>query len=102
MPNKLIKLYFSCEQKVDLVDSLIQLDIISGFSLYAIDGFSRDHERFDISEQIKGSRRMMVAEIICSDDDITTVLKSLSNLHFREPIRYVIQPIENTGHLEDI
>lgn len=98
MPTKLIKLYFSREQKADLVDSLIQLDVISGFSLYDIDGYSRNHGRFDIGEQIRGARRMLVAEIICTSDDVSTIHHALSQLHFKEPIRYAVQTLDEVGH----
>lgn len=100
MPNKLLKLYFNCEQKADLTDCLIQLDVISGFTLYSIDGFSRNHQRFDIDEQIRGARRMLMAEIICSEDDIAHIREALSNLYFSDPIRYVIQSIESIGHYD--
>jgi len=98
MPNKLLKLYFSREQKADLVDCLIQLECLSGFSLYDIDGFSRNHERYDIGEQIRGARRMIMAEIICSGEDVTHIREALSELHFNEPVRFSMQKIEDVGH----
>ncbi|HAS14938.1 MAG TPA: DUF3240 domain-containing protein [Idiomarina abyssalis] len=102
MLNKLLKLYFSREQKADLVDCLIQLDYLSGFSLYDIDGFSRNHERFDVGEQIRGARGMLMAEVICSVDDVARIREALSQLHFKEPIRYVMQSVEDVGHSDYI
>ena len=98
MSNKLLKLYFSREQKDDILDCLIQLNCLSGFSLYDIDGFSRNHKRFDIGEQIRGARRMFVVEVICRETDVAKIRKSLSALHFNESIRYLLQPIETDGH----
>jgi len=98
MSNKLLKLYFSREQKADIVDCLIQLDGLSGFSLYDMDGFSRNHEPFDIGEQIRGARRMLMVEVICTEADVVRIRESLSSLHFNESIRYLLQPIEAQGH----
>ncbi|WP_289116733.1 DUF3240 family protein [uncultured Idiomarina sp.] len=98
MPNKLLKLYLSREQKADLVDCLIQLDVISGFSFYDIDGFSRNHERFDIDEQVRGARRMVMAEVICSNEDVHCIQEAISQLHFKEPMRYTLQPLNDVGH----
>lgn len=99
MNSKLLKLYFSREQKADVVDCLLQVDSISGFSLYDVEGFSRRHEVFDLAEQIRGARRVLSAEIICTGDDIALIQNELKQLHFKEPVRYLLVPLEDIGHI---
>ena len=99
MNSKLLKLYFSREQKADVVDCLLQIDALSGFSLYEIDGFSRRHERYDIAEQIRGARRMLAAEVVCNEHDLTEIRAALQRLNVKEPIRFTLHPIEAMGHL---
>jgi hypothetical protein len=98
MSNKLLKLYFSREQRSEVVDCLMQVTSISGFSIYDIDGFSRRHEQFDIGEQIRGARHMQVAEIIATEQDIVAIRDAVRALHFGEPLRYLVQPLEAVGH----
>ncbi len=98
MTSKLLKLYFSREQKADVVDCLLQVDSLSGFSLYDIEGFSRRHESFDLAEQIRGARHMLSAEIICTDDEIQLIQNELKQLHFKESVRFVLLPLDDYGH----
>ncbi|MCA1768102.1 MAG: DUF3240 family protein [Idiomarina sp.] len=99
MKSKLLKLYFSREQKAEVVDCLLQVDSLSGFSLYDIEGFSRRHESFDLAEQIRGARRMLTAEIICSDAEVKLVQSELKKLHFKEPVRYNVLELDDCGHV---
>ncbi|MBY6062726.1 DUF3240 family protein [Pseudidiomarina sediminum] len=99
MATKLMKLYFSQAQKADVVDCLLQVDSISGFSIYAIEGYSRSHERYDLVEQISGARRMLTAEIICTDAAVPALQNALAQLHFSDPLRYTLVAIEANGHL---
>ncbi|WP_411359805.1 DUF3240 family protein [Pseudidiomarina salilacus] len=98
MSLKLLKIYFSEAQKPDVIDALLKAKVVSGFSVYAIDGFGRVHERYDISEQIRGARRMVIAEVVCEPDVIKAVEQAISTLHFKDPIRYMVHNVEDCGH----
>ena len=98
MSLKLLKIYFSEAQKPDIIDVLLKTEEVSGFSIYAIDGFGRAHERYDISEQIRGARRMVMAEIVCEPEVIKSVEMAISNLHFKDRIRYMVHTVDECGH----
>ncbi len=99
MKSQLLKLYFSREQKPEVVDCLLQVDSLSGFSLYDIEGFSRRHESFDLSEQIRGARRMLAAEIICTNAEVQSIRNQLKQIHFKDSVRFVLLAIEDDGHV---
>ncbi|MGM0480541.1 MAG: DUF3240 family protein [Pseudomonadota bacterium] len=100
MSEQLIKLYFTAEQHPDIVDALMQVENLSGFTLYAVEGFSHRQQRFDLNEQIKGSRSMYSAEVICNAETFAAIKESLSNLHFNEPLRYYITELHEQGCIE--
>lgn len=100
MSERLIKLYFTGEQRPDIVDALMQVDNLSGFTLYAIEGFSHRQDRFDLDEQIRGSRSMYSAEVICNDKTFTEIKTSLKKLNFNEPLRYYVTELSEQGCIE--
>ena len=58
--EQLLVLIAQNDIKDDIVDTLIELEFLSGFSLGNICGFSREHSHFNIKEQVEGYRDMFV------------------------------------------
>ncbi|WP_434926980.1 DUF3240 family protein [Shewanella sp. HL-SH8] len=85
--------------KDDIVDTLISLDFLSGFSLGNICGFSREHSHFNIKEQVEGYREFCKFEIMHPIEAQAALLNALSVVCKHNPCRYWITPITQTGTL---
>ena len=62
--EQLLVLIAQNDIKDDIVDTLIELEFLSGFSLGNICGFSREHSHFNIKEQVEGYREVCKFEIM--------------------------------------
>ena len=66
--EQLLVLIAQNDIKDDIVDTLIELEFLSGFSLGNICGFSREHSHFNIKEQVdmiempSGNRLILLSE----------------------------------------
>jgi len=81
------------EIKDDIVDQLIGLSQLSGFSLSEINGYSREHSHFDIQEQVEGYRKFHRFEIFLDSDETAAVLMSLKPVCASAAVRYWILPV---------
>lgn len=86
------------ELKDTVVDRLISLDSISGFNMDKIAGFSREHSRFSIREQVQGYRRFIRFEVICAHDDLEKLFSALQPICAPVQARYWITPVIEQGH----
>ncbi|MBC3766505.1 DUF3240 family protein [Neptunicella marina] len=86
--------------KDDVVDLLIALEVLSGFNLYRVDGFSREHSKYDLNEQVEGYRNLYRFEVIHNTQDFGQILDTLKPLSHATSLRYWITPILSGGHIE--
>ncbi len=93
----LLSLIVPVEIKDDIVDLLMEQEIISGFTLFEVSGFSKKHSKFNIKEQVVGYRRMYKFEIIHDDKNQAALLKSLKPICEPAQIRYWIYALEAVG-----
>jgi len=96
--NQLLVLIAPLEIKDDLVDVLMDLDFISGFSLNLIDGYSREHSHYNINEQVEGYRKFYRFEILHQQEQEEKILNSLKHTGCNDHVRYWILPIQKEGH----
>lgn len=87
------------ELKDDAVDALMASSLISGFSLFSISGFSREHSQFSIKEQVEGYRAFHRFEVAHMPEQTEKVLATLSTISNNGNIRYWILPIQDSGYL---
>lgn len=85
------------EMKDDMVDDLMALDIISGFSLTVIDGYSREHSHYSIDEQVEGYRRFFRFEVLHQQEQEVQILKALEKTCSPAKVRYWVQPVTRVG-----
>ena len=85
------------EIKDDLVDDLMALDIISGFSLTVIDGYSREHSHYSIDEQVEGYRRFFRFEVLHQQKQEIPILQALEPTCATAKVRFWIQPVNRMG-----
>ena len=82
--------------KDDVVDVLMGLEMISGFSLFDIQGFSKEHSQYSIREQVEGYRGFYRFEIVHSESYTSVVLDELKRVS-QGQIRYWLVPIIQQG-----
>lgn len=86
------------ELKDDLVDSLISLDLITGFNLKKINGYSKEHSHFNITEQVEGYRELFQFEVLVNDANKTALIHHLQPICQPAHLKYWFLPISVSGH----
>jgi len=89
----LLSLIAPVEMKDDLVDVLMEQEIISGFTLFEANGFSKLHSQFNAKEQVEGYRRFYKFEIMHKLQNQTALLDSLRPLCKPSNVRYWIHQL---------
>ncbi|PLW67207.1 DUF3240 family protein [Pseudohalioglobus lutimaris] len=97
--EQLLTVIFSDEIKDDIVDSLIAMEALSGFSLSRIDGYSRQHSQYDVKEQVAGYRQMWRAEVVHRVEQQVALLRSLEETARASHLRYWVTPLSASGTL---
>lgn len=86
------------ELEEELVDYLLSLNCIAGFTSYPVRGHGV-HASLSVSEQVSGRRKRLQVEIMMQEADIQAVLSSLADKVGRD-IVYWQQVISNIGKIE--
>lgn len=83
----------------DMIDALIQCDSIGGFSQYEINGYSREHSQYDLSEQVAGYRKLCRFEIQHNAALEAELLALVRAVCSASHARYWVVPILHGGQL---
>ena len=84
----------------DVVDTLIGCEGISGFNMTTISGYSKEHSRYDLREQVRGHRQFFKVEVMHEPSQRAAVLATLRPVCASAKVRYWILPLLEQGHLE--
>ena len=87
------------ELKDDIVDRLMNFDVISGFNLTAINGYSKKHSEYNIEEQVRGYRELTRFDILISASKTNKLKAHLSALAQRNELRYWQTAVIEGGHI---
>lgn len=85
--------------KDDVVDTLITVPFTSGFSLSKIQGFSKEHSQYNISEQVAGYQDLYRFEVAHLPTDTEALLNHLKEVTQQPLIRFWVVPVIHTGVL---
>jgi len=96
--NQVLVLITPIELKDELVDQLMGLSCISGFSLNLIDGYSRENAHFNINEQVEGYRQFYRFEILHQEKYEVEILQALKQICTTGHARYWVLPVNSVGH----
>jgi len=99
MNTQLLIVLVASAIKDDMIDALIQHDAISGFNLWEINGYSREHSRYSLAEQVSGYRKLHRFEIQHTSEQETELLELLGRVCSASHARYWVVPIAKTGQL---
>jgi len=75
----------------ELVDYLMELDCVSGFTSYEVRGHSR-HGHMTVAEQVSGRRKRIQVELLMLAADVPEVLAGISTkvgndiVHWQQPV----------------
>lgn len=82
----------------DLVDYLLQLDCVSGFTSCQVRGHGR-HGRMSLAEQVSGRRKRVRIEVLMDSADVSQVLDGLA-VNVGRDIAWWQHPVSHAGHIE--
>ncbi|GAC27389.1 DUF3240 family protein [Brumicola pallidula] len=98
--NKLMLVAIVPEDLKDkVVDVLMTETSLSGFSLAKIQGFSKAHSHYNVTEQVEGYRNFYRFEILHLADNTEQLCQLLSKTNSDKRIRYWILPLIAAGVL---
>ena len=100
MPDTVnLTVYVEQKGKEDVIDCLLPLTCISGFSISPCFGYSRDNAKLDLAEQVAGGRQLWKLDILHSDKDTNAIISALQSVNTHNPMRYVLSPVISHGHI---
>jgi len=79
----------------DLIDYLLSLECVGGFTSYAAQGHG-EHENLSIAEQVSGRRKRIQFEVLIEEESVETVTSGLAG-EVGADITYWQQPMNNLG-----
>lgn len=79
----------------DLVDYLLSIDSVEGFTSYAVQGHG-DHHNLSVAEQVSGRRRRVLFEMLIDQSDYEQITSSLATSVGKE-VLYWLMPVLNIG-----
>lgn len=83
----------------DLIDVLIAYEDMSGFSMQEINGYSREHSQYNLSEQVSGYRKLYRFEILHSQEQEAELLRRVDKACSASHARYWVVPVSKAGVL---
>jgi len=86
------------ELKDDLVDLFISMKQLSGFNLKQINGYSKEHSNFNITEQVEGYRELVQFEVLINLENKQALIEHLLPICQPAKLRYWFLPISESGH----
>ncbi|MEE4659282.1 MAG: DUF3240 family protein [Halieaceae bacterium] len=86
-------------RREDVIDALISMDKISGFTLTSAMGFSAEHSHFNLREQVQGCRAFARFEVLLEPAILHGVLDRLSSAAGSETSRYWLTDVPLAGRL---
>ena len=101
MTEQVLTAIFSDDIKDEIIDTLMALQGLSGFSLGQIDGYSRKHSQYDLKEQVAGYRRMWRAEVLHRHEQERELLLALEETSRASHLRYWVMPLQVCGTFGD-
>ncbi len=97
--QQLITIMINKSIKDDAVDVVLNLDNITGFTLYNAYGFSRKHAQYDIKEQVEGYKDFYRLDIVHDPKDLKDLLSAFSQLGGRFKLKYWVLPLLDCGEI---
>jgi hypothetical protein len=98
-PASVLVFFAPARRRDDIVDTLMGLDAVSGFSFSDCGGFSRQHSHLNLQEQVQGFGDYERFEVLCDDDTVREILSRLASIAGRDHIRYWVTTASAQGRI---
>jgi len=95
--HTLLVLNINPELEEELIDYLLELDCVSGFTSYHVHGHGHQ-ANMSIAEQVTGRRKRTQLELLVEEVDVKSILGGLQSEVGRD-IVYWQQPVKGVGRL---
>lgn len=95
--DSLLVLMAPARRRDDIVDVLMLLESISGFSVTDAAGFSRAHSQFNQREQVQGFGDYERFEVLCDASSQKALIQALGEMVGRDHFRYWVLPVLEQG-----
>jgi nitrogen regulatory protein PII len=83
----------------EVVDALIGLEVVTGFTLFEVAGYGREHSHFNLQERVAGYRVMFRFEVLHEVAHREALYRALAGASGREALRYWVTPVLEEGYL---
>ncbi|MBA6265614.1 MAG: DUF3240 family protein [Colwellia sp.] len=84
--------------KDNIVDLLMTMSSLTGFNLKVINGYSKEHSYFNITEQVAGYRKFIQFEVLLKSNLQEELLEHLKPVCQPAKLKYWFLPIISSGH----
>ena len=95
---KMLVLNIPPELEDDLIDYLLSLESVTGFTSYDTRGHGND-AKLSVGEQVSGRRKRLQFELLIEEEAIPSLIENLSTSVGKD-ITYWEQLVNNVGHLD--
>ncbi|MCX7554196.1 DUF3240 family protein [Marinicella sp. S1101] len=85
--------------KDDAVDIVLNSNIITGFTMSQVFGYSRKHAKYDIREQVEGYKNFYRLDIIHKTHELDELLTAFKQLDSQFKLKYWVSPISDFGEI---
>jgi hypothetical protein len=86
------------ELKDKIVDLLMTMEQLSGFNLKVINGYSKEHSCFNITEQVAGYREFIQFEVLLEAKEKNALITHLMPVCQPAKLKYWFLPTIASGH----
>lgn len=98
MMNTLLTLNINPDLEEDLVDYLLELDCVGGFTSLPVRGHG-SHGQMSLAEQVSGRKQRMTLQILLEATDVDTVLAGLASNVGRDIVWWT-QAVARSGRID--
>ena len=84
--------------KDQVVDNLMGLPNITGFNLKKINGYSKEHSLYDVSEQVEGYKTFYQFEVLIASSELSKLKDSLNPVCQPAKLKFWLTPVIESGH----
>ncbi|WP_439101402.1 DUF3240 family protein [Congregibacter sp.] len=81
----------------DVVDALMSMEAVSGFSVTDAAGFSRAHSQLNRRELVQGYGDYERFEVLCDEETRRDLFQALKDVAGRDHFRYWVMPVLEDG-----
>jgi len=97
--DALLVLLVPCPRRDDVVDALLSMEAVSGFSVTDAAGFSRAHSQLNRRELVQGYGDYERFEVLCDEETREHLLQVLEDMAGRDRFRYWVMPVLEEGDI---